>query len=164
MIVALHPSLQVQQDDTLRLLRLGWVGGRATATLREAAMRFIERGIEVGSQRVLFDLSALFDLPVYDQLWLSATLLPRALRIPVQQVAVILPERATYNRQVLEFLLRQYQNMRRVMSLPPCDVQFFTHIDEGLDWITDSSPSVFNLQAQWHAAQAPTLSGSTLLK
>lgn len=155
MILRLHPSLQVQHDEPLSLLRMGWTGGRYTATLRDAAMRFIELADQLGSERILLDLNSLFDLPVYDQLWISATLLPRALRLPVRQVVVALPERHHYNRQVLEFILRQYQNMRKVLRYPPCDMQFFELADSALDWLTDYSPRVPALLAEWQQALQP---------
>lgn len=161
MLLTLHPSLQVQHDEPLSLLRMGWTGGPYSATLREAAMRFVELADQLSSERVLLDLNQLFDLPVYDQLWISATLLPRGLRLPVRQVVVALPESNHYNRQVLEFLLRQYQNMRHLLAYPPCDIQFFGQADAALDWLTDDSPRVADLLAEWAQAlpQAEELVG-----
>lgn len=155
MILSLHPSLQVQHDETLSLLRMGWIGGRYVATLRDAAVRFVELADQLGSERILLDLNAVFDLPVYDQLWISATVLPRGLRLPVRQVVVTLPERSHYNRQVMEFILRQYQTMRRVLGRPPCDIQFFAQADAALDWLTDYSPRVPALLAEWQQALQP---------
>ena len=141
------PSLLLQEDAELRLLRVRWTGGRNMQAFREAASRFVELAQQRGTLRILLELNEQPDVPVYDQLWLSTTLLPRALKLPVQQLVVILSGSRIYNRHVLESLLAQFQHQIR------CDIQFFAQPDAALDWLTNNSPRVPELLAEWEPRQ-----------
>lgn len=143
MILNTIPALLLQEDAELQLLRVRWNGGRSMQQFREAASRLVELVQQRGSLRLLLELNEQPDVPVYDQLWLSTTLLPRAVQLPVRQLVIILSEKRVYNRHVLESLLTQFQLQIRA------DIQFFTQPDAALDWLTDNSPRVPELLAEW---------------
>ena len=67
--------------------------------------------------------------------------------LPVRQVVIILAGQRVYNRHVLESLLIQFQNQVR------CDIQFFAQAEPALDWLTDNSPRIPGLLAEWENAQ-----------
>jgi len=137
------PALILQEDAALRLLRVRWNGGRNAQLFRQAANQLVEHAQQRGTLRMLLELDDQPDVPVFDQLWLSTTLLPRALRLPVRQLVVILSGQRIYNRHVLESLLNQFQTQIRA------DIQFFTQADPALDWLTGSPAAVAELQAEW---------------
>ncbi|MGI4834485.1 MAG: hypothetical protein ACRYFK_13600 [Janthinobacterium lividum] len=133
----------IQEDAELRLLRVCWVGGRSTSAFREAASGLVDLVQQHGTHRLLLELNEQPDVPVYDQLWLSTTLLPRIAQLPVTQLVIILSSQRVYNRHVLESLLMQYQARIRA------DIQFFAQSEAALDWLTDNSPRVPALLAEW---------------
>lgn len=135
--------LFIQEDAELRLVYVRWNGGRNTPAFREAASRLIDLLQQYKTQRLLLELNEQPDLPVYDQLWLSTTLLPRVAQLPITQLVIILSSQRVYNRHVLESLLTQYQARIRV------DIQFFTLPEPALDWLTNHSPRVPELLAEW---------------
>jgi hypothetical protein len=97
--------------------------------------------LEVG--RVLLELNALPDIPVYDQIWLSTTFMPAVLRLPLQQVVIVLSPQRVYNQQVVEGVLMA------VAWLIKFDVQFFPQPEAGLAWLTDESPRLPALLREW---------------
>ena len=138
--------LVVQEDAELQLLRVRWVGGRNAQAFREATSHLIDLAQQHGTRRLLLELNEQPDVPVYDQLWLSTTLLPRAAKLPISQLVIILASQRVYNRHVLESLLSQYQS--RITA----DIQFFTQPEAALEWLADSSPRVPALLAEWQQA------------
>lgn len=141
------PALTIQEDAALRLLRACWNRGRYLSAFRDAASRLVGLAQQQGTLRLLLELNDLPDVPVYDQLWLSTTLLPQLVNLPVHQVVIILTGQRVYNRHVLESLLTQYQNQIQ------CDIQFFAQAEPALDWLTGNSPRIPGLLAEWEHAQ-----------
>lgn len=141
------PALTIQEDAALRLLRACWNRGRYLSAFRDAASRLVGLAQQQGTLRLLLELNDLPDVPVYDQLWLSTTLLPQLVKLPVHQVVIILTGQRVYNRHVLESLLTQYQNQIQ------CDIQFFAQAEPALDWLTGNSPRIPGLLAEWEHAQ-----------
>lgn len=141
--------LFIQGDAELQLLRAHWVGSRNASAFREAASGLIDLAQQHGTRRLLLELNEQPDLPVFDQLWLSTTLLPRIAQLPITQLVIILSSQRVYNRHVLESLLMQYQACIRA------DVQFFAQPEAALDWLTDNSPRVPALLAEWTREMQP---------
>lgn len=146
-------ALFIQEDVELRLLRVRWRGGRNMQQFREAASQLVELAQQRGTLRMLLELNEQPDVPVYDQLWLSTTLLPRAAKLPVRQLVVILSGNRVYNRHVLESLLNQFQKQIQT------DIQFFAQSDAALDWLTDNSPRVPELLTEWEQHGGNGLAG-----
>ncbi|NML65697.1 hypothetical protein HHL22_10820 [Hymenobacter sp. RP-2-7] len=147
--------LFIQEDAELQLLRVRWAGSRNAPAFRTAASGLVDLMQQHGTRRLLLELSEQPDLPVYDQLWLSTTLLPRIAQLPVTQLVIILASQRVYNRHVLESLLMQYQ--ARIKA----DVQFFTQDEAALDWLTDNSPRVPALLAEWARETHPSSNQAT---
>ena len=127
----------------MQLMRVRWNGGHNPQLFREAASRLVELAQQQGTLRMLLELNDQPDVPVFDQLWLTTTLLPRALQLPVRQLVIILSNKRVYNRHVLESLLTQFQ------AHIQADIQFFSFPESALDWLTEHSPRVAELQAEW---------------
>jgi hypothetical protein len=141
--------LLIQQDAELQLLRVQWRGSRNASAFREAASNLVDLAQRYDTRRLLLELNEQPDLPVYDQLWLSNTLLPRIAQLPVSQLVVILSSQRVYNRHVLESLLGQYQFRIRT------DIQFFAQPEAALDWLAGNSSRVPALLEEWEQAARP---------
>jgi hypothetical protein len=83
---------------------------------------------------------------VYDQLWLSTHFMPQLMRLPLAQVVVVLSNERVYNHQVMESLLTDTRLFVRV------DIQFFTQAESAMQWITNNSPRLTLLLAEWQQA------------
>jgi len=113
-----------------------------------------ELAAQLEVSQVLLDLNALPDVPVYDQIWLTASFMPAVLKLPLKQVVIALSPRRVYNQLVVEGVLSAASWLIRF------DVQFFAQAEPGLAWLTDDSPRLPELLREWaarpDAAPSPT--------
>jgi hypothetical protein len=143
MIISSIAELCVQFDKPLNLVRVAWVAGRNMRYFQQAFTQL--RGVitQLGPGRIVLDLNAMPDIPVYDQIWLSTTFMPALLKLPLKQVVVVLSARRIYNQQVVEGVLAaSAMNIR-------FDVQFFAQPEAALSWLTDDSPRLSALLHEW---------------
>jgi hypothetical protein len=143
MIISSIAELCVQFDKPLNLVRVAWVAGRNMRYFQQAFTQL--RGVitQLGPGRIVLDLNAMPDIPVYDQIWLSTTFMPALLKLPLKQVVVVLSARSIYNQQVVEGVLAaSAMNIR-------FDVQFFAQPEAALSWLTDDSPRLSALLHEW---------------
>ncbi|MFD1467451.1 hypothetical protein ACFQ48_04375 [Hymenobacter caeli] len=133
----------------MSLLRVSWAAGRDMSRFRSTFERVLEVARRVAASRVVLELDALPDISPYDQAWLATQWMPRAVELPLEQVVIVLSPRRIYNHQVVEGLL--------FMARPfiHFDVQFFSQSIPALRWISDYSPLVPGLLAEWDAAFGP---------
>ncbi|MGI4762169.1 MAG: hypothetical protein ACRYF0_15785 [Janthinobacterium lividum] len=143
MIINTIAELCVQHDKPLNLVRVAWLAGRNMRFFQQAFTQL--RGIitQLGVGRVVLELNAMPDIPVYDQIWLSKVFMPALLKLPLQQVVVVLSARRVYNQQVVEGVLAA-----SAMSIL-FDVQFFAQPEAALAWLTDDSPRLPALLREW---------------
>ena len=125
------------------MVRAAWVGGRAMRGFREALSKLQKLTAQLQVGRILLDLNTLPEVSVYDQLWLSTVFMPSVLLLPLRQAVVVLSPKNVYNHHVVEGLLLA------VAPLIRFDVQFFAQPDAGLQWLTDYSPRLPDLQREW---------------
>jgi hypothetical protein len=85
--------------------RVAWAGGRNMRHFQRAFTQLQRVLTHIGVGRVVLDLNALPDVPVYDQLWLSTTFMPALIKLPLRQMVVVLTGQRIYNQHVLEGLL-----------------------------------------------------------
>ncbi len=132
-----------QYDEPLDLLRVAWTVGSNMRQFRPSFSRLIEVAAELAVGRVLLDLNALPDVPVYDQLWLTTSFMPAVLKLPLRQVVIVLSADRVYNQHVAEGLLMAVSPFIRF------DVQFFPQPEFGLAWLIDDSPRLPELLREW---------------
>ena len=142
MILTAIKEFCIQYDEQLAVLRVEWNGQR-THRFRQALKQLQSLTKELRVHRVLLELNSLPDISVYNQLWLSAHFMPSVLRLPLEQVVIILASKHIYNQQVVEELLMAAHPQIRF------DVQFFAQPDSALYWLTSESPRLPVLLAEW---------------
>lgn len=143
MIINKIAELCIQHDKPLSLVRVAWVAGRSMRYFQQAFAQLLTLATELAPGRVVLELNAMPDIPVYDQIWLSTTFMPALLKLPLKQVVVVLSARRVYNQQVVEGILAAV-----AMSIL-CDVQFFAQPEAALAWLTDDSPRLPALLHEW---------------
>ena len=146
MLIASSKEFRIQQDKLLKVLRVEWVGGQNMRDFRGAFNGLLQLTEKLLVSLMVLDLNALPDVSVYDQLWLSTHFMPALVRLPLAQVVVALSNERVYNHQVMESLLMDTRLFRRV------DIQFFTQAESAMQWITNNSPRLPLLLAEWQQA------------
>lgn len=143
MIINSIAELCVQYDEPLNLVRVAWTAGSSMRHFQQAFTQLhdIMRQLAVG--RIVLELNAMPDIPVYDQMWMSSNFMPGLLKLPLQQVVVVLSARRVYNQHVVEGVLSA-----AAMHIK-FDVQFFTQADTAMAWLTDDSLRLPWLLREW---------------
>lgn len=149
MIIKEISELLIQYSEPLSLLRTSWAAGRDMSQFRPTLDRLQVLAQRLGMSRYLLDLEALPDISAYDQQWLATQWLPRVLELPLKQLVIVLSPRRVYNSQVVENLLLVARPFIRF------DVQFFSQPVPGLRWLSDYSPLLPELLAEWDTAFGP---------
>jgi len=143
MIINSINELYVQHDGPLNLVRVAWAVGGSMRHFQQAftQLRDIMQQLAVG--RIVLELNAMPDISVYDQMWMSTHFMPALLKLPLQVVVVVLSARRVYNQHVVEGVLAAAALRIRF------DVQFFTHPEAAMAWLTDDSPRLPLLLREW---------------
>lgn len=136
-------GFNIQHDEALRLLRVEWAGGRQLAYLRPSLVQLQLLSRQLRVSHVLLHLDALPDLPVYDQIWLGTHWMPTVLELELRQVVIALSSERVYNLHAIETLLLAFRMFMK------CDVQFFTQVLPGLQWLTSNAPELPALLLEW---------------
>lgn len=98
---------------------------------------------QLGVARIVLELNAMPDIPVYDQMWMSTHFMPGLLKLPLQVVVVVLSARRVYNQHVVEGVLAAAALHIKF------DVQFFTQPEAAMAWLTEDSPRLPLLLREW---------------
>ena len=148
MLLTDFPELCLQHDAPLELLRVGW-NGKGLDRFREGSLHLVETALRLQPQRYVFDMNSLPDMLIQDQLWMGLHWLPLLRPLPVKQVVFVIGSHRAYHLAAIEgllFLARPFIKF---------DVQFFGDDEAALRWITDRSPRLPALLAEWNAAYGP---------
>ena len=143
MIISSIAEFCIQYDEFSDLLRVAWLAGHGMRHFQVAFSklhRIIKRS---HVSRIVLDLEAMPDIPVYDQLWLSTDFMPALLKLPLRQLVLVLSDKRVYNQHVVDGLLAAVANTL------PFDVQFFAHPETAIAWLTDDSPRLPALFTEW---------------
>ena len=143
MIINTIEEFCIQNNESLNVARVAWVGGRNMRHFQRAFMQLQRVLTHIAVGRVVLDLNALPDVPVYDQLWLSTSFMPALVKLPLRQMVVVLTGQRVYNQHVLEGLLAA---VAKTISF---DVQFFANAEAAMAWLTDDSTQLPALFAEW---------------
>lgn len=143
MIIKSIAELCVQYDEPLDLVRVAWMVGSNMRHFQQAFTQLRDIMQQLGVGRIVLELNAMPDIPVYDQMWMSTHFMPGLLKLPLQQVVVVQSARRVYNQHVVEGVLAA-----AAMHIT-FDVQFFAQPEAALAWLTDDSLRLPTLLREW---------------
>jgi hypothetical protein len=143
MIINSIAELCVQHDEPLDLVRVAWTVGGNMRHFQQAFTQLRNIMQELRVARIVLELNAMPDIPVYDQMWMSTHFMPGLLKLPLQQVVVVLSARRVYNQHVVEGVLAA-----AAMHIK-FDVQFFAQPEAAMAWLTDDSLRLPILLREW---------------
>jgi hypothetical protein len=143
MIINSIAELCVQHDEPLNLVRVAWMVGGNMRHFQQAFTQLRDLMQQLAVGRIVLELNAMPDIPVYDQMWMSTHFMPALLKLPLQQVVVVLSARRVYNQHVVEGVLAAAAMHIRF------DVQFFAQPEAAMAWLTDDSLRLPALLREW---------------
>ncbi|TGE19640.1 hypothetical protein [Hymenobacter elongatus] len=139
-------SLFLHYDKGLRLLRWQWHGAMNAAQFQQALYYLIKLSDSQKIRRWLVDTTGMPIVGTDEQAWLSETWLPLFAKLPVKDIAIILPA-SLHNQLVVETVLSDGQRYE-------CgEIQFFSDVTAALDWLTNSSGRGAELEQEWESYQ-----------
>jgi hypothetical protein len=145
----------IQHDEHSSLMRVAWTAGRRMRHFQQAFTQLRELIKQTRAVRIILELSTMPDVSVYDQLWLSTSFMPALLKLPLKQVVIVLAAQCVYNQHVVEGLLAA------VATTITFDVQFFAQPEAAMSWLTDDSPRLPALLAEWNSSCGNALAART---
>jgi hypothetical protein len=148
-IITSIPDFSLQYDVELSLLRVEWAAGDDTRNLRTSALELLRLDRELGMQNLLLNMNTFPDISVYDQMWLGVNWMPGIVRLPLQRVVLVNNRHRIHNQLAIESMLAL---MRPLITF---DVQFFPNPTSGIGWLSDFSPRLPEVLAEWEAVHAP---------
>ena len=149
MIISSIFDFSLQYDQPLALLRVEWASGADMRTFRASAEQLLQLSQQLQVRHLLFNLNALPDISVYDQLWLSTHWMPAVVKSPLQRVVLVNHRRRVHNQLAIESVINQAKPGIRF------DIQYFEQPGPGMHWLSDYSDQVPALLAQWEAVHGP---------
>ena len=130
-------------------MRVEWAAGDDTRNLRASALQLLRLDQELGMHNLLLNMNSFPDISVYDQVWLGANWMPGIVKLPLQRVVLINNRHRIHNQLAIESMLSL------VRLFIKFDVQFFPNPASGMRWLSDFSPRLPGVMAEWDAVHGP---------
>ena len=148
-IITSIPDFSLQFDVELSLLRIEWAAGDDTRTLRESATRLLALDRELAVRNLLLNMNTFPDISVYDQVWLGTHWMPGIVKLPLERVVLVNNRHRIHNQLAIESMIAL------VRPFIKFDIQFFPQPASGMRWLSDFSPRLPEMMAEWNALFAP---------
>ncbi|MFD2719243.1 hypothetical protein ACFST9_10995 [Hymenobacter monticola] len=145
MIITSIPDLSLQYDEALSLLRVEWAAGEDMRSFRSSAELLLQLVNKHSIRHMLLEMNTFPDISVYDQVWLGVNWMPVLVKLPLEQVVVVISRRRVHNQLAIDSLIALFRPFIRF------DIQFFSTVVPGLHWLSDYSGRVPGLMAEWDA-------------
>lgn len=149
MIITSIPDFSLQYDQELSVLRVEWASGDDTRNLRDSALQLLRLDEELGMHNLLLNMNTFPDISVYDQVWLGVHWMPGIVQLPLQRVVLVNNRHRVHNQLAIDSLIGL---MRPFIKF---DIQFFPTAASGMQWLSDFSPRLPAVLAEWDAVHAP---------
>ena len=114
-------------------------------SFRSSAEQLLHQGQALGVRHMLLNMNTLPDISVYDQVWLGLQWTTRLLEMPLERVVLVNHRRRVHNQLAIESLIAMVRPLIRF------DIQYFPQVAPGLHWLSDYSPRIAALLAEWDA-------------
>jgi hypothetical protein len=148
-IITSIPDFSLQYDQELSLLRVEWASGADTRNLRASATQLLRLDQELGMHNLLLNMNTFPDISVYDQVWLGAHWMPGIVKLPLQRLVIVNNRHRVHNQMAIDSMLAMVRSFIRF------DIQFFPTAASGMNWLSDFSPRLPDVLAEWDAVHAP---------
>ncbi|GAA4038529.1 hypothetical protein GCM10022409_25080 [Hymenobacter glaciei] len=130
-------------------MRVEWASGDDSRNLRDSATKLLRLDQELGMRNLLLNMNTFPDISVYDQLWLGTHWMPGIVKLPLERVVLINNRHRVHNQLAIDSMLAL------VRPFIKFDIQFFPNASSGMRWLSDFSPRLHEVMAEWDAVHAP---------
>lgn len=146
------PNLCLQFDPFLSVLLLEWVALSNPHHLRTSAAQLLELLRELEVRHLVLDMNSVLDLSIADQIWLGDHWMPGLVALNLERLVLVIDSSRQHNQLAVDALHDLVQPAIRFSS------HYFADVASAMDWLTDSSPHLPALAAEWAARySAPTI-------
>ena len=149
MIITSIPDFSLQFDSELSLLRIEWASGDDTRDLRDSAKKLLVLDRELAVRNLLINMNTFPDISVYDQVWLGMHWMPGIVKLPLERVVIINNRHRVHNQLAIDSMIAL------VRPFIKFDIQFFPQAASGMRWLSDFSPRLPEIMAEWSRVFAP---------
>ena len=144
MIITNIPDFRLQYDELLGLLRLEWVSGEGTPTLRSSAARLLDLARELAVRVLLIDMNSVPDISVSDELWLGTHWMPGIVQLPLAHLILAIDSNRIHNQLAIDALHDLVQPSIRFES------HYFTDAPSAVQWVSEGTDRLPALLAEWN--------------
>lgn len=127
----------------LRLLRLEWISGTGTSTLRASATQLLLLARQLAIRSLLLDMNTVPDISVEDELWLGANWMPGIVQLPLDHLILVISTDQVHNQLAVDALHDLVQPSIRFES------HYFADADSALQWLAEGTDRLPALLAEW---------------
>ncbi|WP_035565611.1 hypothetical protein [Hymenobacter sp. IS2118] len=135
----------MQHDEVLGLLRLEWVSGAATHTLRASATQLLALARERAVRVLLLDMNSVPNISLEDEWWLGAHWMPEIVRLPLAHLILAIDSTRLHNQLAIDALHDLIKPAIRFES------HYFDDTTSAVQWLAEGSGRLPALQAEWLA-------------
>jgi len=144
LIINSIPDFRLQYDEPLGLLRLEWVSGEGTRTLRSSAARLLTLARKLAARTLLIDMNTVPNISLSDELWLGANWMPGIVQLPLEHLILTIDSNRIHNQLAIDALHDLVQPNIRFES------HYFTDATSAVQWLTEGSGRLPALLAEWN--------------
>jgi hypothetical protein len=124
---------------------LEWVALSNPHHLRASASQLLALLQELDVRHLILDMNSVPDLSIADQIWLGTHWMPGLVALPLEQLVLVIDSRRQHNQLAVDALHDLVQPAIRFSS------HYFSDTASALDWLTNGSPRLPALAAEWAA-------------
>lgn len=135
----------MQHDESLGLLRLEWISGPATHTLRASATQLLALARELAVRVLLLDMNSVPTISVEDEWWLGAHWMPEIVQLPLAHLILAIDGTQLHNQLAIDALHDLIKPAIRFES------HYFADTDSAVHWLTEGTSRWAALRAEWLA-------------
>lgn len=129
----------------LGLLRLEWISGTGTGTLRASAAQLLVLARQLAIHSLLLDMNTVPNIPVEDELWLGAHWMPGIVQLPLAHLILVISTDQVHNQLAVDALHDLVHPSIRFES------HYFADADSAIQWLAEGTDRLPPLLAEWAA-------------
>ena len=144
-IIRSLPNFCLQHVPNLGILRLEWVAHSDLRHLRASAGQLLVLLATLEIRCLLLDMNSVPNLSLADQIWLGEHWMPGLVASALECLVLVIDSTQVHNQLAIDALHDLAQPEIRFAS------HYFSDNLSAFDWLTDGSPQLPALEAEWAA-------------
>ncbi|MDO7847024.1 hypothetical protein Q5H92_11695 [Hymenobacter sp. M29] len=143
LIISTIPDFRLQYDEPLGLLRLEWISGAVTQTLRRSAAQLLDLVRQLAVRVLLIDMNTVPNISIEDELWLGAHWMTDIVQLPLAHLILAIDSSRIHNQLAIDALHDLVQPSIRFES------HYFSDATSAVQWLSEGTGRLPALLAEW---------------